>query len=219
MSTAPVLTVMARWPAPGRCKRRLSRDLNQRLCVSAASERAARIQRRLCSHTLAVCRELHSAGLIQLQLAVSGLGPRHAQRWGQRLGAELTVLQGEGSLGCRLRRQTLRTHRVQRGVAQLFIGTDLPGLNRHALIQALAVLQRNDVVLGPACDGGYWLIGLHPTLLRRPKLWPFSGIPWGEATVLARTLQHCTNAELRTELLHEQQDIDHLRDLQPWLGL
>lgn len=219
MSAPPVLTVMARWPAAGRCKRRLSGDLSRTLSLATAGDRAARIQRRLCAHTLAVCRELQAKGHIQLQLAVSGLGPRRAQRWGQTLGASTTVLQGQGSLGCRLRRQTLRTHRGQRGGGQLMIGTDLPGLSCHVLIEAIEMLKGKDVVLGPASDGGYWLIGLGQAVLNHPELWPFSGIPWGGESVLATTLQCCSQAELSTGLLSEQQDIDHLRDLKPWLAL
>ena len=50
------IVVMARWPSPGRCKRRLSRDLNHELGLANSSERATRIQRRLTQHTAAVVR-------------------------------------------------------------------------------------------------------------------------------------------------------------------
>ena len=219
MTTRPVvLSVMARWPAAGRCKRRLGRDLHNTLSLAEPNERAARIQRRLCSHTLAVARELQASGTLRLSLAVSGLGPRCAQRWGKTLGAETTLLQGNGSLGSRLRRQTIRTRRRHRTASQFIIGTDLPALNCHDLLDAVALLERNDLVLGPAADGGYWLIGLSSKLLTRPACWPFSGIPWGGSAVLESTLHFCQQAQLKTGLLPLRDDIDHLRDLKPWLS-
>ena len=219
MTTRPVLSVMARWPGAGRCKRRLGRDLDRTLALPKANERAARIQRRLCNHTLAVARELQASGTIRLSLAVSGLGPRCARRWGQALGADTTRLQGGGSLGSRLSRQIIKTRRRHRTANQLMIGTDLPALSCHDLLDAMATLEHNDVVLGPATDGGYWLIGLSANLLNQPECWPFSGIPWGGSSVLESTLQLCHQAQLKTGLLQLRDDIDHLRDLQPWLSL
>ena len=55
------IVMMARWPSPGRCKRRLSCDLNNALGLSNSSERATRIQRRLTQHTAAVVRGLAGA--------------------------------------------------------------------------------------------------------------------------------------------------------------
>ena len=95
------IVVMARWPSPGRCKRRLSRDLNHELGLANSSERATRIQRRLTQHTAAVVRGLAGAIEIEIQpvLAVSGLGPRAADRWGQQLGLRQVRMQGRGKLG------------------------------------------------------------------------------------------------------------------------
>ena len=107
------IVVMARWPSPGRCKRRLSRDLNHVLGLANSSERATRIQRRLTQHTAAVVRDLAGAIEIEIEpvLAVSGLGPRAATRWGQQLGLSQVRLQGRGQLGTRLRRQLMHGHR------------------------------------------------------------------------------------------------------------
>ena len=65
------IVVMARWPSPGRCKRRLSWDLNHALGLSNSSERATRIQRRLTQHTAAVTRDLAGAMGMKPVLAVS----------------------------------------------------------------------------------------------------------------------------------------------------
>jgi glycosyltransferase A (GT-A) superfamily protein (DUF2064 family) len=98
---------MARWPAPGRCKRRLA--------VGIGSRCAAAVQARLTAHALAAARETRqraglasAAELPELVLAVDGLAGRGARRWGRALGAERVRLQGGGALGVRLRRQVQR---------------------------------------------------------------------------------------------------------------
>ena len=99
-----VLVVMARWPAPGRCKRRLG--------ASIGAVSAARIQRRLTAHTLGVARGLAAACGCCPLLAVAGLGARAAERLGRAAGIKVVVLQGQGSLGVRLARQFQRAFRA-----------------------------------------------------------------------------------------------------------
>lgn len=210
------LVVMARWPAAGRCKRRLSQDMSGQLKLSGSAERSARLQRQLCLHTLAVARQEQQRGLISPVLAVSGLGPRAAERWGRQQGIQRVQCQGEGNLGTLLKRQLLREQRWQRPT--LVIGTDLPDLTPQDLHHAVTHLQQCDLVLGPAADGGYWLIGLSRRLMRSPECWPLSGIPWGGPDVCRRTLEAAEQRGHATALLQHRSDIDHLRDLRPWLG-
>ncbi len=210
------IVVMARWPSPGRCKRRLSRDLDDELGLSNSSERASRIQQRLMQHTAAVVRGLADAMEIEPVLAVSGLGPRAAQRWGQQLGLPLVRLQGRGQLGTRLRRQLLHGHR--HGMPSIVIGTDLPELNADDVKQAIETLQTHDLVLGPASDGGYWLLGIGASLIRSPQHWPLSGMAWGGPTVLEATLKAAWAHGASTALVPRRNDLDHWSDLQPWQG-
>ena len=192
------LIVMARWPAPGRCKRRLASSLG------AAA--AARIQARLTDHTLAVGRQLG----IELVLAVDGLAPRAARRLGDQLGVGRIVLQGGGGLGVRMQRQFQRaaTERARRVV---LIGSDLPQLERADLASAFAALDHQQAVLGPACDGGYWLIGL-----RRPEPTLMEGIAWGSEQVLEQTLAALARRGLEPALLPWRRDLDRGEDLGPW---
>ena len=210
------IVVMARWPSPGRCKRRLSRDLNHELGLANSSERATRIQRRLTQHTAAVVRGLAGAMEIEPVLAVSGLGPRAADRWGQQLGLRQVRLQGRGQLGTRLRRQLMHCHRHNRPC--LVIGTDLPSLNPDDLRQAVEHLEHHDLVLGPASDGGYWLLGIGASLIRSPQHWPLIGIPWGGPTVLETTLEAARRQQLSSTLIPQRNDLDHWSDLMPWQG-
>ena len=196
------LIVMARWPAPGRCKRRLAQELG--------AARAAQIQARLTVHTLAAAREARQGHGLELVLAVEGLGSRAARRWGQAHGADRTVLQGRGALGLRMQRQFQRAARE--GASQVvLIGSDLPQLEASDLSAAFTVLGQRRGVLGPALDGGYWLIGL-----RRPEPELLAGIDWGSALVLEQTVAAMARRGLEPELLSRRGDLDWARDLLPW---
>ena len=210
------LVVMARWPGAGRCKRRLARDLNDRLKLASSGERSARLQRQLCGHTFAVARREQQRGWIDPVLAVSGVGPRGARRWGRQHGIARVRLQGQGNLGTLLKQQLLLEQRWRRPT--LMIGTDLPDLSHDHLHTALAHLEQCDLVLGPAADGGYWLIGFSRRLMRKPPHWPLIGIPWGGSEVLDATLAAAQRVGLSVALLQSRCDIDHLEDLKPWQG-
>jgi len=210
------LVVMARWPGAGRCKRRLATDMAEQLNLSSSRERSARLQRQLCYHTLNVAREEQNRGRISPVLAVSGLGPRAAHRWGDQQGIRRVRRQGDGCLGTLLKRQLLQEHRWHRPT--LVVGTDLPDLSHQDLHGALTLLERCDLVLGPALDGGYWLIGFSRRLMRRPQCWPLIGIPWGGSSVCRRTLEAAQRGGWSTAMLQHRGDIDHLADLKPWLG-
>ena len=100
----------------------------------------------------------------------------------------------------------------------LVIGTDLPELNPDDLRQAVERLKQHDLVLGPASDGGYWLLGIGASLIRSPQLWPLIGIPWGGPTVLEATLTAARAHGKSTALVPRRNDLDHWSDLQPWQG-
>ena len=193
---------MARLPAPGRCKRRLAQELG--------AARAAQIQARLTVHTLAAARDARQGYGLELVLAVEGLGGLAASRWGQALGADRTVLQGRGALGLRMQRQFQRAARDGASKVVL-IGSDLPELEASDLSAAFTSLGHCQGVLGPALDGGYWLIGL-----RRPEPELLAGIAWGGAQVLEQTLAAMARRGLEPELLTRRGDLDWARDLLPW---
>jgi uncharacterized protein len=112
--------------------------------------------------------------------------------------------QGEGDLGARLARgfEDAFRHGAGRVIA---IGGDCPELDAETLVGAAGHLDANDLVLGPARDGGYYLIGL-----RRPAPRIFAGIPWSTAAVLAATLARSAESGLRHALLAMKEDIDDL---------
>jgi rSAM/selenodomain-associated transferase 1 len=209
---------MARWPAPGRCKRRLAAS-------GGSSQRAAAIQARLTSHTLLVAAAAAAAGDSQLRLAVDGIGQGALGRWQRAMqrrndwplanGMEFGG-QGGGNLGCRMQRQLHQG--FARGAERVVvIGTDLPGLECRDLTMALALLQTDPLVIGPATDGGYWLIGMNRAGFQRAGARLMSGIAWGGAEVLAQTLARAALLDLPPRLLRSQRDLDDRADLVAWL--
>lgn len=88
------------------------------------------------------------------------------------------------------------------------IGTDVPWVRRRHLREALDALDEHGVVLGPAHDGGYYLLALSGP---RPAL--FRDVPWSTPDVLARTLDRAASLGLGVRTLETLSDLDTLDDL------
>lgn len=91
----------------------------------------------------------------------------------------------------------------------LIIGTDVPTLPLDYFKQTLTLLDSHDLVLGPALDGGYYLIGLKRMA---PEL--FADIPWSTDHVLKRTQENAVTLGLKAALLEPWRDVDRVEDLQ-----
>lgn len=116
-------------------------------------------------------------------------------------------LQGEGDLGARLERIAARAL----GEAPWFIalGADSPGLPPSMLDAARAALVRHDAVLGPAEDGGYYLIGLRRLV---PGL--FSDLPWSTAKTLEATRARLAERGFSVATIQTWFDVDEPGDLE-----
>jgi rSAM/selenodomain-associated transferase 1 len=89
----------------------------------------------------------------------------------------------------------------------VLIGTDCPTLQRQHLKEAFEALTHSDLVLGPATDGGYYLIGM-----TRRADYLFEGITWSTSQVLPDTMKVASQHGLTTTLLQELDDIDTQED-------
>lgn len=89
----------------------------------------------------------------------------------------------------------------------VLIGTDCPTLQSHHLHEAFEALTHSDLVVGPATDGGYYLIGM-----KRRADYLFEGISWSTAEVLSQTLAVAKAHGLLPTLLEELSDIDTQED-------
>ena len=188
----PRVVVFARFPTPGQAK--------TRLIPAIGAGRAAALHRRLTERTLAQVRE---SGL-PFEVRSTGAPPSAFAAW---LGEATVIDQGEGDLGARL---------ASAGppYPTLFIGSDAPDLTSSLLRLAAAALDRAQAVLGPAEDGGYWLLGLS----RRCDA-VFADMPWSTDRVAAETRTRLETASMQPVLLPVLADCDRSEDLSRWPDL
>ena len=200
MASIDRLIIFTRYPETGKAK--------TRLIPALGAEGAAALHRRMADHTLVQVQALQFQHPLCVEVRFSGGDRDLMQRW---LGTDLMyTVQGEGDLGDRMGRsfQSAFDASVDRAV---IIGTDCPDLNATLLDQAFRELQHHDLVLGPASDGGYYLIGLRRLI---PQL--FIGMEWSTATVLERTLEIAAELNLSVALLPVLSDVDYPADLEIW---
>lgn len=110
------------------------------------------------------------------------------------------VPQGKGDLGDRMASISATP---QKGPL-VIIGTDVPGINKNHIDLAFKELGNSNFVIGPARDGGYWLIGMR----RRPiNFAPFHGVQWSSENTLQRTLDNI-GKRMQVRFLEELEDVD-----------
>ena len=186
------LIVFLRAPRLGQVKTRLAQDIGDDAALKA--------------YRVLVAQLLDNLGCLQnvdLRFTPDSAGTELAP-W---LRSGWTLMpQGEGNLGERLARAF---HESFAGSSQrvVIIGSDCPTVCRADIESAWHSLLTKSVVLGPASDGGYWLIGL-----REPQPGLFENVPWSTSTVLETTLAHARNTGLSFHCLRELSDIDTAAD-------
>ncbi|MFQ5429887.1 MAG: TIGR04282 family arsenosugar biosynthesis glycosyltransferase [Phycisphaerae bacterium] len=188
-----VVIVFAKYPEPGRVKTRLIGPLT--------ADQAADVHRRSLSLTLETVCDVPNAEVV---LAVSPDGASFDELVRRTLRIEP---QGDGDLGTRLSR--VIEAEFARGAGRVIVvGSDCPQMSRTDVSRAFDLLSRDDVVLGPALDGGYYLLGLrrwHPSL--------FEAIDWSSQQVLNQTRRRAADAGLRVGCLAERRDVDDFDDI------
>lgn len=196
------LLVFTRFPVPGTSKTRL---------IPALGERgAADLHRRLAEATLQRVREFGERTGVRVEVHFDGASVEAMREW-LGPGLECFPQKGEG-LGERLVRALAREVGSETS-RTVVVGTDCPRLDGRILGEAFAALAESPVVLGPAVDGGYYLIGLRTDRLEVALPGLFLDIAWGTDVVRRQTLDAAQRLGLdvvELELLH---DIDRPADL------
>jgi rSAM/selenodomain-associated transferase 1 len=185
------LVIMGKSPVAGRVKRRLGREVGDVAAI--------RFYRHCLSHTalrLAQDRRWHTLLAIDPDRDVAApFSPSRVTL--------ARVRQGDGDLG----RRMLRLFSLLPPGPAIIVGSDIPAIEAQHIAQAFKLLGRNDAVLGPAGDGGYWLIGLK----RVPKtLTPFAGVRWSSPHALADTLANLKGK--RVAFAATLRDVDNKND-------
>jgi rSAM/selenodomain-associated transferase 2/rSAM/selenodomain-associated transferase 1 len=195
---APTLQIFAKDPLPGKVKTRLAAVLGDAAAADLYHELALR--------TLAMAAAARDAGVVgdvELWCDPNARCPVFAD-WRDRFGVSLRTQRGN-DLGARMR--SALSSALSRGTAAILIGTDCPVLDIAYLEHAAAALADHDVVLGPAEDGGYVLVGMS----RDVDI--FSGVPWSTAGVMAATRGAVVAQRISATELPTLWDIDTVADL------
>ncbi|MBS0244650.1 MAG: glycosyltransferase [Proteobacteria bacterium] len=161
------LVIMMKMPLAGRVKSRLARDIG--------TTEATRFFRVACRLTL---QRLARQPFWRTYVAITP----DAALTSAMLAPHLNRMpQGAGDLGQRMQRPM----RILPPGPVCVIGTDIPDISIESVRRAFRELGRNDIVFGPACDGGFWLVGQR----RRPRVVePYNGVSWSSADTLGRVL-------------------------------
>lgn len=194
------VVILARRPEPGRAKTRLIPLLGER--------GAARLHAELLAETLAVVRRWARKARGSFEVRLCGGAPDDGLR--RLLTGTPCREQGPGDLGDRIERAVREA--LQEGARRVvLVGTDCPDLRSRHLDLAQRALATQELVLGAARDGGFYLLGA-----RRPVADVLAGMPWGAADLLRRTIAAAGQQGLETCVLEELPDLDTPEDLIAW---
>ncbi|MFH1299795.1 MAG: TIGR04283 family arsenosugar biosynthesis glycosyltransferase [Planctomycetota bacterium] len=191
------LLIMSRYPEPGRTK--------TRLILGIGAEAAALVHRELIKQVRDRVFPLADSQEIQIEVHYEG---GDAAQWYDLLGHTPCLIPQNGhSLGERIV-NAMHSAFADGASRVVVLGTDCPEIDSNIIRQAFADLEFHDVVIGPALDGGYYLIGV-----RVPSACIFQEIDWGTDSVLKQTLLKCRQHGLTVKQLVPLADVDHPEDL------
>ncbi|MBE9193198.1 TIGR04282 family arsenosugar biosynthesis glycosyltransferase [Gloeocapsopsis crepidinum LEGE 06123] len=192
------LIVFTRYPEPGKAK--------TRLIPALGAAEAAQLQRQMTEHTLLQVSKCDRSLTVEVRFADGNL--KLMQEW---LGHHLNYQpQGEGDLGTKIK-HSLAAAFARGSQRVVTIGTDCPGITAELLAMAFHQLHECDLVLGPAIDGGYYLIGVSRLIAEL-----FNNISWGSAAVLQQTQAIAQKLNLSVAMLPPLADVDRPEDLVVW---
>ena len=192
------IIIFTRFPEPGLTKTRLISALG--------ADGACRLHRAMTETIIGRVRRLRKSFPMEVEIHFSGGSRGQMAGW---LGLDWDyVEQSDADLGARMAQAFRRAFRL--GWEQvILIGSDLPDLTTSLILEAFRQLENHDLVLGPARDGGYYLIGLKKS---RPELFR-DHIPWGTAEVLKKTRATADRLGLTIAYLAMLRDVDLPEDL------
>lgn len=194
--------IFTRYPRAGKVKTRLMAKLGR--------SATARLHRNLTERVLQQARQVKQSGQTGISVWFTGGTVEEMRDW---LGSDLLLNKQVGnSLGARMA-GAFRSTWANGIQAAVLIGSDCPGVDSALIAEAFERLHKHDLVLGPASDGGYYLIGLHRDVGNEKADLLFEDIAWGTAAALHQTFARAKQAGLSVATLKELHDIDRPEDL------
>jgi uncharacterized protein len=198
------LAVFTRTPVAGKTKTRLAKSLGDVGALAAHVELVQGCLGRLQMQANTRC-----------ELWITDPAPIVAQ-WADQYHFTLRY-QCEGDLGARMY-HSLQKLMVVDVFAAVLVGSDCPAIDSHYVQEAFTALQHNDIVFGPAEDGGYGLVGVRRAALTAASA-VFQDITWGAQAVLAQSLARAAAVGLSVAQLPVIWDVDELADWQRYQRL
>ena len=171
-----------------------------RLAMSIGNEAALKVYIKLLQRTNVITKDLECEKYI-----FYADGINKTDSWNDQVYTK--VEQGEGELGQKM--TAAFKHAFNKNAEEvLIIGSDCYDLSQKVIEAAFIALKEADIVIGPAADGGYYLLGMK---MLCPDL--FKNINWSTDTVLKETIAVCDNLELHYFLLPVLKDVDRQEDI------
>jgi len=183
----PRLVIMLKEPVAGRVKTRLGHDIGMTAAAWWFRHQSAALIRRLQDPRW------------ETWLAVAPDTALHSRCWPANLPR---IAQGRGDLGERM----ARILESSKGPVVL-IGADVPGVQKQHISDVFRKLGRQELVFGPAKDGGFWLVAARRTL---PKSL-FKNVRWSSSTTLSETIQSASSTSIG--FTAQLSDVDTVQDL------
>lgn len=185
-----LLLIFTRNPELGKCKTRLAKTVGD--------ESALEIYKFLLKHTVEITENLEVDKAVYYSVKV-----RENDLWDENIYQKYK--QNGADLGIRMK------HAFEQGFKDgyeniIIIGSDMYDMSQEDLEQAFSELENSDVVIGPAEDGGYYLLGMSSLQAK-----VFSNKDWGKETVLEDTLADLKSVSVK--LLEERNDVDYFSDI------
>jgi len=199
------LIVFTRYPKAGTTKTRMIPELG--------AGGAAELQRQMTEHIISRANELGGLHPLPVEIRYEGGSERLMTEW---LGPGFYYChQGSGDIGLRMAR-ALQDAFGQGCETAVIIGSDIPDITTNIMQKAFEALKQSDLVLGPAADGGYYLIGVHRRTFKHCHPQLFCDISWGTENVLPQTLNIAERLGINYSLLDTLMDVDRPEDLSVW---
>ncbi len=193
--------LFTRFPLPGLSKTRLIPYLGPK--------QAAQVQKMMTETIVATVSRLQKVYPHSFEIHYAGGSLEQMQSW---LGTTHSYKkQPDEPLGTRLE-HAIRPH-LQENKNTVVIGADCPDITEKILQDALQTLSKHEVAIGPAHDGGYYLLGMTGSLPLSYIQHLFSDIAWGTNRVFTQTIRRIKDLNLDCHILQKLHDIDTPDDL------
>ena len=195
------IIIFAKYPELSKVKTRLAKDIGK--------QKALKIYKILLNNTITKLTPKKNNANYKIYIAYT---PINKKKEFQKIFPNIKLIPQTGkTLGERMHqifKKILKKYKTW-----LIIGSDIPTINKTAINKTIKQLKNNDVVIGPAYDGGYYLIGM------KKPINIFSNIHWSTKKVLQETINKTKQNKLTYYLISKKRDIDTIQDLNKYCAI